>query len=48
MINGLYYIVASLLKTRIVKPAETAVASEQLCQHSRCYVMAATDIHATI
>jgi hypothetical protein len=28
------HIVACLLKARIVKPAETAVAREQLCQHT--------------
>jgi hypothetical protein len=29
-------IVTSLLKARIVKPAETAVAREQLCKHTYC------------
>jgi hypothetical protein len=48
MINGLYYIVVSLLKTRIVKSAETSVARKRPCKHSRCYAMAATDTHATI
>jgi hypothetical protein len=29
-------IVACLLKVRIVKPAETAVARERLCKHALC------------
>jgi hypothetical protein len=29
-------IAACLLKTRIVKPAETAVARVKLCKHARC------------
>jgi hypothetical protein len=35
-INLFLYVVAYLLKVRIVKPAETAVAGEQLCKHARC------------
>jgi hypothetical protein len=46
-------IVACLLKARIVKAAETAVASERLCKHasndrkwfSSRYMIAATDTH---
>jgi hypothetical protein len=30
------YILAYLLKARTVKPAETVVARERLCKHSRC------------
>jgi hypothetical protein len=33
-------IVAYLLKAKIVKPAETAVARKWLCKHARCYAMA--------
>jgi hypothetical protein len=47
--------VPSLLKTRSVKPAETAIAREQLCKHalvrqwlSSHYVMAPTDTHTII
>jgi hypothetical protein len=39
--------VACLLKVRIVKPAETAVAREWFCKHARCSAMAATDMHPT-
>jgi hypothetical protein len=39
------YYVECLLKDRIVKPAETAVARQWL---SRRHVMAATDTHVTI
>jgi hypothetical protein len=42
------YIVACLLKARLMEPAETAVAREHLCKHSHCLVMATTDMHATI
>jgi hypothetical protein len=31
--------VTYLLKTRIVKPVETAVAREELCEHTRCWAM---------
>jgi hypothetical protein len=41
------HIVAYLLKARIVKPVETAVATERLCKHAR-HLMAATDKHPTI
>jgi hypothetical protein len=39
MLEAIYsevHIVAYLLKARIVKPAETAIAREQLCKHARC------------
>jgi hypothetical protein len=36
VLNIFLNIVACLLKDRIVKPAETAVAMERLCKYSRC------------
>jgi hypothetical protein len=41
----MYNTVACLLKVRIVKPVETAVARQLL---SSRHVMAATDTHATV
>jgi hypothetical protein len=43
----LFHTVACLLKSRIVKPAETTVARERLCKHACCHTMAVTDMHAT-
>jgi hypothetical protein len=41
----LQYTVACLMKARIVKPAETAVAREWLSSH---HVIATTDTHTTV
>jgi hypothetical protein len=53
--QNLKHIVAGLLKARIVKSAEIAIARERLCKHavarqwlSSRHMMAATDKHATI
>jgi hypothetical protein len=53
--DTLYNIVACLLKIKIVKPAEAAVARDRLCKHlvprqwlSSRHVMAAADTYATI
>jgi hypothetical protein len=53
--NTVYNIVECLLKARIVKLAETAVARERLCKHpvprqwlTSRHVMAAADTYATI
>jgi hypothetical protein len=40
--------VVCLLKARIMKPAETAIARKRLCRHFRCWAVATTHMHATI
>jgi hypothetical protein len=37
-----------MMKAKIVKSAERAVSRVRLSKHSRCYVMTATDMNATI